>query len=183
VVNVDNEAGVRLAVAHMVGLGHRRIAFIQGGQTGDGLQRRDAFRQVMADLDIRIPERYLLVVPNEFEAAEAGMERVLRPRGRPTALVASTDVVAVAALKAASRVGLTVPRDLSVVGFDDIPLARITIPSLTTVHQPMQELASRAVARLLAVMSNVDETGRRIEVIAPTLVVRDSTAQPPTANR
>jgi DNA-binding LacI/PurR family transcriptional regulator len=182
-VNVDNEAGMRLAVAHMVDLGHRRIAFVQGGQTGDGLQRRDAFRQVMADVDIRIPERYLLVVPNEFASAEVGIERLLRGRGRPTAVVGSTDVVAIAALKAASRAGLSVPSDLSVVGFDDIPLASITIPSLTTVHQPMQDLARRAVTRLLAVMSDGNETGKRIEVIAPTLVVRDSTAQPPAANR
>ena len=183
VVNVDNAVGMRLAMQHVVELGHRRIAFIQGGQTGDGVERRDAFRQALVECGVRIPERYLLVVPNEFEAAAGGVERMLRGRGRPTALLASTDVVAVAALKAASRLRLSVPHDLSVVGFDDIPLARITIPSLTTVRQPLPELARRALARLVSVMGDGQAAFGHMEVIVPSLVVRDSTAQPSTANR
>ncbi|MBV8713670.1 MAG: LacI family DNA-binding transcriptional regulator [Chloroflexi bacterium] len=183
VVNVDNAVGIRLAIEHLVGLGHRRIAFIQGGQTGDGLERRDAFRAVLHDLGIPTPERNVLVVPNAYEAAEAGVERMLRGRARPTALVASTDLVAVAALKAASQVGLSVPREVSVVGFDDIPLVRITIPSLTTIRQPMQELSRRALARLMSAMGDGQDTIGHVEVIPPTLVVRDSTAQAPADNR
>lgn len=179
VVNVDNYAGVRLGVQHLAELGHRRIAFLQGGRTGDGLERREAFVSVCRELGIDVPERYLHVVTNEFNAAEMSVEGFLRARRRPTALIASTDVAAIGGLKAASRLGIGVPSQLSIVGFDDIPLAQVTIPSLTTVHQPMEELSQHVLSRLLAMIAGEPGQAADIARLAPTLVIRESTAPPP----
>jgi LacI family transcriptional regulator len=181
VVNVDNDAGLRLAVEHVIGLGHRRIAFLQGGRTGDGQQRREAFRRAVRRHGLRVPPNDLPVVANTFTAAAAAAERLLRRRRRPTAIVASTDVAAIGALKAASRLGLSVPGELSIVGFDDIPLTEITVPSLTTVHQPLQELSQRALAQLLELIARPQEAAGRLQVVQPTLVVRDSTGPPASA--
>jgi LacI family repressor for deo operon, udp, cdd, tsx, nupC, and nupG len=179
VVNVDNYTGMRLAVEHVVGLGHRRIAFVQGGRTGDGLERREAFLSVLRELRISVPDRYLVVSANEFGAATQAVEKLLSGRGRPTAILASTDVAAIGTLKAAARVGVRVPQTLSVVGFDDIPLTQVTIPSLTTVHQPMLEISQRALTRLVEAVSGVERPHGEVEVVEPSLVVRDSTAAPP----
>jgi DNA-binding LacI/PurR family transcriptional regulator len=181
VVNVDNYAGIRLAVEHVLGLGHRRIAFVQGGRTGDGLERRDACAAALSEHGIDLPERYVHVVTNEFAAAADAVEALLHRRPGPTAILASTDVVAVGALKAAARGGLRVPLDVSIVGFDDIPLSQVTIPSLTTVHQPLQELSRLALARLLELLAVPEGPAPRAATIAPTLVVRDSTGPPPAA--
>jgi len=179
VVNVDNAAGLRLAVEHVVGLGHRRLAFVQGGRTGDGLERREAFLGAVRQHGLRVPPEHVPVVGNTFAATAAAAERLLQGSRRPTAILASTDVAAIGALKAASRVGLRVPSDLSVVGFDDIPLTEITVPSLTTLHQPLQELSQRALAQLLDLICQPQEMSYRLLVVPPTLVVRDSTGPPP----
>jgi LacI family transcriptional regulator len=176
VVNVDNYAGMRLAVEHVVELGHRRIAFVQGGRTGDGLERRDACKAALGEHGIDLPERYVHVVTNEFAAAAAAVESLLRRRPTPTAILASTDVAAVGALKAATRCGMRVPQDVSIVGFDDIPLSQVTVPSLTTVHQPLQELSRLALGQLLQLLAHSGEPPPGTAHIAPTLVVRDSTA-------
>jgi DNA-binding LacI/PurR family transcriptional regulator len=180
VVNVDNFAGIRLAVDHLVGLGHRRIAFVQGGRTGDGLERREAFLAALREHGLRVPERSLHVVTNEFAAASIAVESLLQGARRPTAIVASTDVAAIGALKAAARLGLRVPEQLSVVGFDDIPLAQVTIPSLTTVHQPLQELSRVALAQMVELIGAPRDGTPQVQVIAPTLTIRDSTAPVPS---
>jgi DNA-binding LacI/PurR family transcriptional regulator len=179
VVNVDNQAGIGLAVEHVVGLGHRRIAFVQGGRTGDGLERRDAFVTQLRERGVPVPEHYVQVVSNSFGAAAVAVEGLLRGDDRPTAILASTDVAAIGALKAASVVGVRVPDELSIVGFDDIPLTEFTIPSLTTVHQPMRQLSQAAIKQLLALLERPEEPPQLLQVISPTLMVRDSTAVAP----
>jgi LacI family xylobiose transport system transcriptional regulator len=104
---------------------------------------------------------------------------LLRGDDRPTAILASTDVAAIGALKAASVVGVRVPDELSIVGFDDIPLTEFTIPSLTTVHQPMRQLSQAAIKQLLALLERPEEPPQLLQVISPTLMVRDSTAVAP----
>lgn len=176
VVNVDNEAGMQLAVDHVVDLGHRRVAFVQGGWTGDGVERREAFLTAARARGLDVTDQHVLVVENVFGAAEPAIETFLRNGPPRTALLSSTDVVAISALKAASRVGLSVPGELSVVGFDDIPLTQVTIPSLTTVRQPLGELSELAVSQLLALIGGEAAPPERTLRVAPTLVVRDSTA-------
>jgi DNA-binding LacI/PurR family transcriptional regulator len=179
VVNVDNHTGISLAVEHIVALGHRQIMFLQGGRTGDGLERREAFVCAMRERGFEQPEQAVHVITNEFVAAARSVETLLRARPRPTAIIASTDVAAIGALKAASLVGVRVPEQLSVVGFDDIPLAEVTVPSLTTVRQPMRQLSQLAVGRLLELIASPSEKPGKPQVVTPKLVLRGSTAPPP----
>ena len=178
VVNVDNRAGVGLAVQHLVELGHQRIAFLQGGRTGDGIERRDAYLQTMRDRGLQVPDEYVQVADNAFADAALAMDRLLRLPRRPTAVLASTDVAAIGALKAASQAGLRVPHDLSLVGFDDIPLAEFVIPSLTTVRQPIDQIARASLQQVLKLIGGAQPKTRR-QTLLPSLVIRDSTAPPP----
>jgi DNA-binding LacI/PurR family transcriptional regulator len=178
VVNVDNREGIRLAVEHVVSLGHRRIAFLQGGRSGDGIERREAFVNCLAEQALPVAEQYLQVVDNTYAASMAAAQALLAQPQRPTAIVCSTDVAAIGALKAASMAGVRVPQDLSIAGFDDIPLAEFTVPSLTTLHQPLGQLSQLAIKQLLELVSQPEQPPE-VTMIAPTLVVRDSTAAPP----
>ncbi|HEV7664114.1 MAG TPA: substrate-binding domain-containing protein, partial [Chloroflexota bacterium] len=177
VVNVDNRHGIRLALEYLVQLGHERIAFLQGGRTGDGLERRTAYVAFMRERALAVPDRYLQVCANELAEAAAAARRLLALDDRPTAVLASTDVVAIGALKAAWRAGLPVPAELSIVGFDDIRLAAFAIPALTTVRQPIEAIAERAVSQLLTLIANPNAP-RRSVVIEPSLVVRESCSAP-----
>jgi DNA-binding LacI/PurR family transcriptional regulator len=178
VVNVDNRAGVAVAVQHLLELGHQRIAFLQGGRTGDGIERRDAFLAAMRARDLDSADEYVQVADNAFSDAAMAMDRLLSLSRRPTAVLASTDVAAIGALKAASRAGLRVPDDLSLVGFDDIPLAEFVIPSLTTVHQPIDQIARASLQQLLKLIGGAQPKPRQ-QTLLPSLVARDSTAPPP----
>jgi LacI family transcriptional regulator len=176
-VNVDNRAGVRMAVEHLIDLGHERIGFLQGGRTGDGIERRDAYLHTMRERGLQVPDGYVQEAENAFGDATLAVNRLLSLPRRPTAVLASTDVAAIGALKAASRVGLRVPDDLSLVGFDDIPLSQFVIPSLTTVHQPIDKIARASLQQVLRLIGGAESKGRR-QTLAPTLAVRDSTAPP-----
>jgi DNA-binding LacI/PurR family transcriptional regulator len=98
----------------------------------------------------------------------------------PTAVFASTDVLAIGAMKAAADVGLRLPCDLSVVGFDDIPLAPFVVPSLTTVRQPVTEMAELAVSQLLSMVDDEGFSAPAIQRLRPELVVRGSSGPPPS---
>jgi DNA-binding LacI/PurR family transcriptional regulator len=174
VLNIDNRAGIRLSLEHLRALGHRQIGFLQGGATGDGVERSEAYME----LSPRVPPEYVQVARNTFADTSAAASTLLRLPERPTAIVTSTDVAAIGALHAAARHGIAVPRELSVVGFDDIPLAAFATPALTTVHQPIEQLARAAVVEVLAMIGGPNRRPRRT-MLAPSLVQRDSTAAVP----
>jgi DNA-binding LacI/PurR family transcriptional regulator len=185
VVNVDNRAGIRLGVEHLLGLGHRRIGFVQGGRTGDGVERRDAYLECLRTAGLAPPDSYVQIASNTFAEAASAAERLLRLAQPPTAILASTDVAAIGSLKAAARCGRHVPEQLSVVGFDDIPLAEFAMPALTTVHQPIERIAREAVQHLLSLIAEPEQQPRqrRRHSLQPSLVVRESTSPPDTHAR
>jgi DNA-binding LacI/PurR family transcriptional regulator len=176
VVNADNRLGVDLALEYLTSLGHEQIAFIQGGGTGDGLQRRTAYESFMSARGSAARSDWIRTCANNFRDAADTAADLLVHSPRPTAILASTDVVAAGVIKGASRLGLRIPQDVSVVGFDDIPLAEFTVPSLTTVHQPIQDVAHRGVAQLLELVHDPSATPRTSQVVVPSLIVRDSCA-------
>ena len=183
-VNVDNHAGVGLALDHLLGLGHRRIAFVEGRRLGDIRERRLAFISHARRLGLETPPGYLQHGLNTPDAGEAALRSLVALPGRPTAVVAATDVLAFGVLHAAHELGIRVPADLSVVGFDDIPIARHFVPALTTVRMPIAEMVAAAVE--LAVDGGTGAAGtpagetkvRRGRDFQPELVVRSSTAHP-----
>ncbi len=181
-VNVDNRGGITDLIDHLTGLGHRRIAFIggrfAGGRPRGGIWgRRVAFSVRLAELGVDVPESYVREAQNTLAGGAGAFEALMELIRRPTAVVASTDVLALGALHAACRLGLTIPRDVSIAGFDDLPMAEFSNPPLTTVRQPIAEMAGVAVQAATDESRQTDETV--VETLTPRLMVRDSTGPAP----
>jgi LacI family transcriptional regulator len=143
---------------------------------GDAADRLLGFHQALAAYGLASELR--LELPGDF-SEEAGLragERLAALTPLPTAVFAANDAMAIGCLAALRSRGLRVPDDLSLVGFDDIPIARYLTPALTTVQVPIAEIGGRALDRLVAVMQGVSEP--KHEVIEPTLAIRASTAAP-----
>jgi DNA-binding LacI/PurR family transcriptional regulator len=181
VVNVDNPEGARLVLDYLYQLGHRRIAFVQGGWIGDGRERERAHRAFMRQQKLSLPPGYVQTSDNDLAGGFAATQALLALAEPPTAIFAASDVVALGVLKAAASRGVRVPEQLSVAGFDDIPMAAYAIPSLTTVRQPIDEMARLAVARVLDGDAERGGTTSRLSLVRPTLVARDSCAPPDAA--
>ena len=180
-VDVDNAAGIRAGLDHLTELGHRRIAFVSGRPLGDIRERQAAFEAAMRDRFGDVPAAYIREVPNTPAGGEEALRALLALDEPPTAVVTSTDTLAVGALYAGYAMGRSVPRDLSVVGFDDIFLATHTIPPLTTLRMPTREIVHAGVEMAIDAARNGRPSGEpRVEIIEPSLIVRESTAPPPT---
>jgi DNA-binding LacI/PurR family transcriptional regulator len=184
-ISVDNYRGATLATQHLVDLGHRRIAFLSDlPRVTSRLERIRGYRETMARAGL--PADPVLVWArgsasggSDAGGADAGRSaarRLLSRRPRPTAILAGNDLCALGALAAARELGLGVPAELSVIGFDDIALARVVTPPLTTVRQPAQTIARLAVAQLLAAQNRSGPAAGITLVVRPRLIVRSSTA-------
>jgi DNA-binding LacI/PurR family transcriptional regulator len=194
-VNVADREGARAAAQHLVDLGHRRVAVMTAGLggapglvAGDVLAEASSWKHVSRErmlgyLDVLGPlGAELLVhrqVDNDDEQARVAARELLARDDRPTGVLCYSDVLAHGVVRAAEDLGLEVPRDLSVVGFDDSPLASRVRPALTTVRQQVAEKGRIAAAALNAAIDATRTGGRPLaeHVVLPTeLVVRDSTA-------
>ncbi|GAB2680932.1 LacI family DNA-binding transcriptional regulator [Saccharopolyspora gloriosae] len=181
-IAVDERLAGYLATRHLLDLGHRRIGFVSGPAHAvpSRLKRAGwaaALEEAAVDPD---PE---LVAHADFGAAGGARAcAALLDGPAPTGVLCSSDVMAFGALREARRRGLRLPDDLSVVGFDDVPLADCCAPSLTTIAQPIEEMADAAVAELLDRLTPElpDRLGGRTRMFRPRLVTRESTA-PPTS--
>jgi LacI family transcriptional regulator len=183
-VIVDNEAGGYEVMKHLYELGHRRIAVIRGPDSLRDSQRRWAGMQRFAEesgleLDPRkvrtLPE--VLDPTSGFQGGMQATEDLLRSRLKFTALAAFDDLTALGAMRALSAAGRSVPQDCSMVGFDDVPMAGFCTPGLTTIRQPMEEMGGTATKRMLdALAASEPEASPELQLLPPTLVLRDSTA-------
>jgi len=183
-VTVDHVMGGYLATKYLLDLGHRRIAYLSGPLHLSPCARVvKGYNQAMAEAGLP-PEENLVVVSERTDIAAGceGMLSILKISPQPTAMAAVSDVMAVGALDAARRYGIRVPDDFSIIGYDDIPMASVMTPPLTTVAQDRQALGRLAVQLLLDEI-NEEEHRHRQEIVAPRLVVRDSTAPPPEATK
>lgn len=178
-VGSNNWNGGLIAVRHLLALGHRRVAVISGPADVLCSQARVAgFRSAHDEADAPVdPE---LVRYGAF-SAQTGYEHamaLLTRSDRPTAIFAGSDIQAMGVLRAARQCGLDVPGELSVVGYDNLPVAAWTGPSLTTVNQPLRNMAGTAARMLLDLAQGVDLVTSRVDLVTE-LVVRESTAPPP----
>jgi LacI family transcriptional regulator len=175
-VGSDHAGGVRLALAHLYALGHRRIAHVAGAQnTVAGAERLGAFRAESTRLGLDLSGGY--VRQGDFSSASGYREAcaLLALPERPTAVVAASDLMALAALQAIREVGLEPGRDVAVVGFDDLEAAALAYPPLTTIRQDRRELGTLAATRAIALIEN-PEAAARTTILPVELVVRASSA-------
>jgi len=177
----NHEVGAREVVRHLVDLGHRRIACISGPATMPVFQQRLAgYRSVvetgLKELGIS-PETYTRFEPLDSMRGIDAAHSLLELPERPTAVFATTDQQAIGVLRACGDCGLRVPEEMSVVGFDDIPLADLVNPRLTTVRQPIEQIGRLAVERLLLRMGSTDEPAQRW-LLDTELRHRESSAPP-----
>lgn len=180
VLKVNYGEGIRQAVEHLATLGHCRIGFISGPlNMRTAATRRDAFKSAMAERGFAVSAEAIVEGKHTMESGRAAMEKLLRAAELPTAVVCSNDMTAIGVLHALEETTHKVPRNISVVGFDDIHLAQFMLPPLTTVQMSCRELAEAAVEALRAgIETGHAKAAQREWPIGTRLVVRRSTGSP-----
>ncbi|MGI9624432.1 MAG: LacI family DNA-binding transcriptional regulator [Acidimicrobiales bacterium] len=178
-VNTDDRLGAEMVIQHLVDLGHERIAHIDGGVGAGANARREGYVTAMRASGLASNVR---IIPGSFTeaAGNEGVDRLLREAELPTAVFAGNDLMATGALDRLESEGLTVPGDVSLVGFDNTALAALGQIGLTTVNQPRHTLGELAAAALIERIEGKRSSAVH-KVLAPSLVPRTTTA-PPRAN-
>jgi LacI family transcriptional regulator len=175
-VLTDNAQGGWLAARHLIELGHRRIACITGpSDITPSAQRVTGYRQALGESNLALDETLILKGDFQYGSGYRAARQLLATLHPPTAIFACNDLMAVGAMSAAVELGLRVPADLSVVGFDDVRLASFANPPLTTVVQPKYEMGVVAASMLLERMRDLDIPARR-RVFETSLQARQSSA-------
>lgn len=176
-VFMDDGAAAQQATQHLLGLGHQRIAFISGSADYAASDTRlEGYRQAMAVAGTGGQDELIQHGDFSFASGVAAMERLLLLNPAPTAVITSNDEMAFAALHVASRRGLIIPDDLSVISFDDTPGVRFSVPPLTAIRQPIADMAAKVCGLLIDAASGVEARGDY--TMAFDLVVRNTTAPP-----
>ncbi len=177
-IALDHHRAAELTLSHLHSLGHRKIAFMRGQPfSSDSDARWKGLLSIAQKLGIAIPHELIITLDRDMSSPELGYPVVqqLLGTGKPfTALVAFNDISAIGAIRSLQDANLRVPADVSVIGFDDIKAAGFTLPSLTTIHQPLEEFGRIAGEHLLGRIQGTVESRQEIAV-QPTLVAREST--------
>ena len=181
-IELDHLTAARAALTHLNDLGHRRIAFIKGQTfSSDTRARWDAIRRVCSTLGIRVLPELVVQLEGTAPGSDPGYlatHKLLAGAPRFSAIFAFNDASAMGAITALHEAGLHVPRDVSVVGFDDIPAAATMRPSLTTVRQPLREMGRSAAENLLRLIrAGKGNPDRQSILVSPTFIRRHSTAR------
>lgn len=174
-IDSDNPRGAQLATEHLLELGHRRIAMLTGRPDLQSARLREqGYRDAMAAAGVPVDERLVEDGGYDPDVSAASARRLLALPDPPTAVFAANDISAIATIATATELGLRVPDDLSVVGFDDVPESVLCAPPLTTVHQPIREMGQSAIDLLIRLIRGESEERTHL-TLATNLVVRQST--------
>jgi LacI family transcriptional regulator len=177
-VESDSFGGARQATQYLIELGHTRIGFMGGRQDLRSAALREAgYRRALSDAGIAFDESLVREGRYEQRTAREPALSLLRGPSPPTAVFAANDLSGIAVLEVAAELGLDVPGDLSVIGFDDIPEASQMTPPMTTIRQPMQALGATAARMVVALMAG--ETPETNHILLPTRLVPRATTAPP----
>lgn len=179
-VHADNLTGAITATEHLISLGHRRIGFLAGRPDLESARQRErGYRDALAAAGLALDPELIRVGDYELEMSEEPARQLLTLDDRPTAVFAANDLSAIQTLHVARSLGLAVPDDLSVIGFDNIPESALMAPPLTTIDQSIQEMGRRAVELLIGLIEG--DLERPGQITLPTrLVVRQSSGPAPT---
>jgi len=174
----DREASAEMT-RYLAGLGHTRIAFITGDPHHKAVANRFlGYQDGLNESGLAFSEELVVAGDNSFGSGEACAEKLLSRKQPPTAIFAANDDMGAGVIRAANRLGINMPGQLSVAGFDDITLSRQIDPTLTTIRQPLVRMAEKAVAMLIK--SNTDDNGDGGSVVIPaTIEIRESTGPVP----
>ena len=177
VIRTDHRTGALEATEHLLALGHRRIAHIAGTSRAWSTEHRlDGYRKALQAAGVSAADSLVFRGDFSMESGAAGIEHLLRITDPPTAVLCGNDEMAFGAVRTLHKLGLAVPGDMSIVGFDDQNMAAFYNPPLTTVHIPRHELGRRAAREL---MDQLEGRAAAHEILLPTkLMVRESTAPP-----
>jgi len=171
-IDIDNTDGAYNAVSHLIRLGYKRIATIAGSeQSTVGIDRKQGYVKALQDRDLPVDEN--LITESDFTEVGGYDAMVHLLSNKPEAVFAASDVMAVGAIRAVRNAGMVIPDDIAIVGFDDLPVAKMTNPALTTIRQPINRLGSTAVEMLIDMIQNGSKPHNRI-ILSTELVVRDS---------
>lgn len=175
-IGLDDAYGAELALEYLYGLGHERIAHIAHERYADLRQRTETYRRYLATRGLALPEGYIQLAPQDsLVAGTQATFALLDLPQPPTAIFAATDRLALGALRAALERGVRVPKELSVVGYDDIGFTEAAWPPLTTVHYPVQEMADKAAEVLVGMVEGRRRPDAPLRyTFRPTLAVRSS---------
>jgi LacI family transcriptional regulator len=179
-VGIDDLAAGFDIANHLISLGHKKFGYIRGRQEHLSAEKRfDGFLQALDEAGINRKNALIERGNFTFQSGIEGAQRILGGASRPTALVCANDDMAAGALLTIHKMGLAIPADISVTGFDDTPVSEIVWPPLTTIHQPIRTIGQHAVDRVVALIAGgADASEPRFEPIAFRLVIRDSSAAP-----
>lgn len=174
---VNNEDGIRQAMQHLYDLGHRKIAHIAGREDMlDSVLRLQAYRQFLTDKGLPLNDNWVRYGEFQIDGGRRALEEFAVMQERPTAIVCSNDEMAIGAILQAHKMGLQVPRDMSIVGFDGTPACENVYPALTSVAQPISDLSTAAVASLMKIIKAGEP--QQSQVFNSRLEVRASTSSP-----
>lgn len=177
-VLIDNFRGGYEATLHLIELGHKRIGCITGpSQVTPSGQRLKGYVKALGDNGISFDENLIVTGDFKSQSGNKGLKQLMQNRPSPTAIFACNDLMAIGALAASREIGLEIPEQLSLIGFDDITLASMVVPKLTTVAQPKRDLGETG-AKLLFQQITKDKKQEAVVLLQPNLVIRDSTAPP-----
>ncbi|HTX78162.1 MAG TPA: LacI family DNA-binding transcriptional regulator, partial [Longilinea sp.] len=181
-VDVDGAAGMRLVVEHLVGMGHRRIALLNWSETKStsvGKKRMAGCMEALQKAGIEVQTGWIARGEGDFPFAyQTSMQWLDVPHAqRPTAIIAFSDIMAIGAMNAALSLGVRVGTDLAITGFDDSPLTQYTVPSLTSVHQPIWEVGRITAEMFQGILNDAPPENQSV-LLQPTLIIRDSSSHP-----
>ncbi|HAI13486.1 MAG TPA: hypothetical protein DCM28_17395 [Phycisphaerales bacterium] len=181
VVTTDNLAGIELAMDHLLELGHQKIGYVGAPRNRSFQERWATWQWKMASAGLAVNSQWVYHGPESIHDTVEDVKKILagEPQ-RPTAMVCATDCGAMGVVRAAEQCGISIPDQLSVVGFDDTSASALVTPPLTTVHVPLREMGQRAVRQLLVNVSYESNLSGSIIRMSPELVVRQSTARCPS---
>ncbi|MCL1079457.1 LacI family DNA-binding transcriptional regulator [Parashewanella spongiae] len=171
-VLINDKFGAKQLTQHLINLNHQHIAFLCGDiRHKSSIERLEGYRQALKENNIKLDPDFIISGNYSFESGIAGTEQLVTMRHKPTAIVASNDEMAAGALFAARLAGINIPNELSIVGFENSPFSRQTLPKLTTVDQPLKQIAKVATEMLI---NNKHLSAQKYRIFTPNVVLRDS---------
>lgn len=177
-IRVDYLTGIRQAVQHLAALRHRDIAFISGPRNlKSAIARREAFCQSMGEIGLRVDPRLIVQADHTLEGGHLACASLFSFAKKPTAVLCSNDLTAMGVMQKSYELGIQIPKDLSVIGFDDIRLAQFCLPPLTTVQMSQSELARLSLNGLWAQIGGKEAMQKGTEYeLKTSLILRKSTS-------